>query len=321
MPTHRRLLTSIIATWLVWCTPCVLAAAGPDVSKNGSGTIKTVKKFNPAKSQLPEGVAVDKEGNVYVGFYPTGQIVKITPAGGESVFAQLDVGTSGGGLVGFEMDEEDNLYVCDATFEEATHGIWKVDQKGVATLFATLNPNGFPNDLVFDANGDLFVTDSYLGEIWKISKSGEAEVWLQDRLMDPLFAYGANGIAFDGADMFVANTDQGAVVRIKFGKDGGSPHAELFAQSPLLVGADGISFDPRHHAYVTVDYQNLLVLISPVGQIEGLKVLAAAGQNLDFPADTTFGHSHGLFLFWTNGGYNFSKPSLQELNVEVEDDF
>jgi sugar lactone lactonase YvrE len=320
MVSKTKLFAFVLVTLLGCGIQDALAGNTLSTPRKAPDKVETVKKFNPSKSQLPEGIALDTQGNIYVGFYPTGQIWKITPNGDESVFATLDVGSSGGGMVGFELDQEDNLYVCDATFETATHGIWKVDQNGMPTLFAKLDPTGFPNDLVFDKAGNLFVTDSYLGEIWKVSPSGEVEAWLLDRLLDPLFAYGANGIEFDRGDLFVANTDQGSIVRIRMGRKGGPPHAELFVQSPVLVGADGISFDRHHNLYATVDYQNLLVAIDSQGQIQSMQTiqtLAAAGAGLDFPADTAFGQSHGqrTFLFWTNGGYNFNKPSVQKVNV------
>jgi sugar lactone lactonase YvrE len=280
------------------------------------GKVITVATFDPAQSQLPEGVALDDEGNIYVGFYPTGQILKIAPNGAQSTLATFDVGSNGGGIVGFALDEENNLYVCLASFDAATHGIWKVDPKGNTSLIANLDPTGFPNALVFDDNGNLFVTDSYLGAIWKVSKSGEATLWLKDPLLAPIFAYGANGIEFDRGDLFVANTDQASIVRVKLGDDSSSPHAEIFVQSPALYGADGISFDVRHNAYVTSDYINILVKVSPEGDIA---TLATAKDGLDFPADTYFGQKHGQrkFLFWTNGGYNFSLPSLQKMDVGI----
>jgi sugar lactone lactonase YvrE len=135
------------------------------------GNVTTVATFDPIQSQLPEGVAVDKQGNIYVGFYPSGQILKITPDRKQSIFATLDVsGNVGGGLVGFAFDNDGDLYVCDASGKPATHGIWKVDRNGATSRIAALDPTGFPNDLVFDKDGNLYVTDSYLGEIWKISK-------------------------------------------------------------------------------------------------------------------------------------------------------
>ena len=53
--------------------------------------------------------------------------------------------------------------------------------------------------------------------IWKITKSGEATVWLQEPLLDATSpdGFGANDIEFDRDVMFVSNLQQGSVVRIK----------------------------------------------------------------------------------------------------------
>jgi sugar lactone lactonase YvrE len=318
---HKRFFAIALIAWLGCGAQYGSGTSASGASRETRSKVRTVATFDPAQSQLPEGIALDKEGNIYVGFYPTGQIWKITSQGERSLLATLDVvGPVGGGLVGFAFDEEGDLYVCDASGVAATHGIWKVDRNGATHLIANLDPTGFPNDLAFDGDGNLFVTDSYLGEIWKISKSGEAKVWLKSSLLDPgspTCCYGANGIAFDGGYMFVANTDQGTIVRIQMGeKENGGPHAEVFVKSPAIVGADGIAFDVRHNVYVTADYQNTLILISPNGDI---KTLATASEGLDFPADAHFGQLQGQrrFLFWTNGGYNHTKPSVQKLDVGV----
>jgi len=315
MFSHRRLFTFVLIAWLGCGVQYALAGSPLGVSREAKGKVTTVVTFDP--SQFTEGLAIDKQGNIYVGFYYTGQILKMTPQGEQSILATLDVsGLVGGGLVGFALDEEGDLYVCDASGEPATHGIWKVERSGASRLFAALDPTGFPNAIALDKAGNLFVTDSYLGEIWKISPSGEAKVWLQDPLLAPVFAYGANGIEFDVGALFVANTDQGTILRIKLGDDDRPRRPEVFVQSPALVGADGIAFDVRHNLYVAVDYQNTLVSVSPDGEIT---TLATVSDGLDFPASTSFGQSHGQrkFLFWTNGGYNFAKPNLQKLDVGV----
>src|SRR5215831_18605801 len=90
-------------------------------------------------------------------------------------------------------------------------------------------------------------------------------VWLKDPLLAPLtgpIGAGANGIEFDGGDLFVANTDQGSIVRIELEK-GAPTDVDVFVQDPALVGADGIAFDVRHNLYVAVDFYNTLVRISP----------------------------------------------------------
>jgi sugar lactone lactonase YvrE len=141
-------------------------------------------------------------------------------------------------------------------------------------------------------------------------------VWLKDPLLAPVFAYGANGIAFDRGELYVANTDQSTIVRIEMGDENRPPHAEVFAQSALLFGADGISFDVQHNAYVTSDYINLLVRVSPHGDVQ---TLATVRDGLDFPADTAFGQGPGQrrLLFWASGGYNLGLPSLQMLDVGI----
>jgi hypothetical protein len=90
----------------------------------------------------------------------------------------------------------------------------------------------------------------------------------------------------------------------------------VFAQSPALVGADGIAFDVRHNLYVAVDSHNKLFRVSPNRRIT---TLAGASGGLDYPASTSFGETscHRKFLFWTNGGIDFGTPSIQKMDVGI----
>jgi hypothetical protein len=304
---------------------CLACGVHYSVAQTSSGLsrlhkVVTVAKFNPTQSQLPEGVALDNKGNVYVGFYPTGQIFKIAADGKRSLFATLNVGPNpAAGLVGFTFDPDGDLYVCLASFRKETHGIWRVSPDGSINLVARLDPTGFPNDLVFH-DGYYYITDSYLGEIWKVSKSGAAEVWIKSPLLNPATptcCYGANGLQFDRGYLYVANTDLGTIVRIKPGLNDGKPTAEVYVKSPALIGADGLSIDVEHNIYITADYLNTLVKVTATGDIE---TLATREEGLDFPADTYFGQSPGKrpILYWTNGGYNFGKPSLQKMDVGIK---
>jgi sugar lactone lactonase YvrE len=279
------------------------------------GAVHTVATFDASLSEFPEGLAIDKQGNIYAALTLTGNVWKMTAEGEQSILTHLDVGSSGGFLVGLAIDAMGNVYVCDDTFESGTHGIWKVERNGEAELFASLDPTGFPNAMAFDKDGNLFVTDSALGKIYKISSSGEVTVWLKDPLLAPITAFGANGMEFDRGDLWVANTDQGTIVRIKICEDG-RPRATVFVQSPALVGADGIAFDERRGLYVAVDIQNTLVHISPDRRIT---TLVTASDGLDYPASTSFGQTPGQrrFLFWTNGGINFGTPSIQKVEVGI----
>jgi len=328
MRCRKQVPVGALIPLLALAAPHSWAAGGS--GEAAIGVVETIASFDAtacptlkfpwprtASCELPEGVATDREGNVYVGMYTSGEIWKFTPDGRHSILAVIPVANvPSGGLVGFALDEDDDLYVCNATYEAGTHGIWRVHHDGSAELFAALDPNGFPNGLAFDGEGNLFVSDSYLGDIFKITHDGVVSVWFQSSLLFPNPNYGANNIAFDRGDLFVTNTDGQTIYRIH--QEGEAPpQASVYAQSPLLYGADGISFDVRHNAYVASDYIDTLVRVRPSGVIDTLATHAANGE--DFPADTAFGTApkERKYLYWTNGGWNWLTPSLQRMNLGV----
>jgi sugar lactone lactonase YvrE len=306
---------------------CLGFGVQPALARPSAGPVTTVYSFDANSGEYLEGLAIDKVGNVYVGLAFLGQVWKFAPDGTPSLFATLDIGQSGAGaIIGLAVDAEGDLYVCDVSDVAETHGIWKVSRDGTPTLFAALPPQtnpfngitgfGFPNGLAFDEEGNLYVTDSYLAAIWKITKNGKATLWLQDPLLNLLNGFGANGVEFDRGSMFISNTDLGLIVRVEKPEDRKPPRAELFVQDPTLIGADGIAFDEMHNLYVAVDRQNTLIRISPEGT---LTTLATASDGLDYPASASFDQRRGThkLLYFTNAGLIFNTPSLQRLDVGV----
>jgi sugar lactone lactonase YvrE len=240
----------------------------------------------------------------------------------------------GGGMLGFAMDENGDLYVAMASLTAGTHGVWKLDRHGGKTLVAILpqmtNPYtgytgyGLPNGLTFDEDHNLYVADSWLSVIWKIERGGTVTVWAQDPLLNyGKLMIGANNDAIDRGYLYVTNSDQASIVRIKLHEE---EHAqrderaqrkvELFVQSPALSGADGITFDEEHNAYVNAAYINAAVRVQPDGTIE---TLATPSDGLDWPADNAFDQKRGQrkTLLWTNGGWNSGNPSVDEQNVGI----
>jgi sugar lactone lactonase YvrE len=275
---------------------------------------------------LPEGIAIDKTGNIYVGMAMTGNIIKITPNGVQTTFADLDNGF--GFLTGLAVDASGNVYAALASFNPATHGVWRIDQKGNSEIFASLPVPGIPNGLAFDKRGNLFVTDSLSATIWRISSQGEVEQWLSDQLLEgitppPGFTIGANGISLDkDGSLFVANTEKGIIVRIPVYPNGNPGTPEIFLEDEILVGADGIAFDNHRNLYVAVNSQNIILRISPQGEIT---IVADQEETLDFPASLAFGtgKSDRKNLFYTNFAFNPSPgenrpgPSLWKVDVQV----
>ena len=73
-----RLIVLAVAALLV---PATVAGAAV--------TTEVVVDYDPALGQLPEGVAVDKRGDVYVSIAPLGQVRKVDRAGTESLIAHV----------------------------------------------------------------------------------------------------------------------------------------------------------------------------------------------------------------------------------------
>jgi sugar lactone lactonase YvrE len=223
-----------------------------------------------------------------------------------------------------KVGPDGNIYVVSASFNPALSAaaVWRVSPSGgQVSLFAALPQTSIPNDLVFDPEGDLYVTDSAQGQIWKIDPAGTAQVWFSDPLLlgnpqNPIAGspLGANGIAFDRfrRHLYVANTDYGRIVRIGF-HHGHAQGIEVVASSSLLIGADGIAFDALGDLYVAVNAADRIAIVSPIGAVYVL----AEGSPLDAPSSLVFGtrHADRHTLYLTNFAilrFNGVKPGTPQ---------
>lgn len=275
----------------------VLAAALP-LGVSAAGSVRTIVAFDVGVGDYPEGLAIDERGGIYVGITFTGRVEKITRNGARSTLATLPAGADGL-VVGLAVDEDQNVYAALASFDPQTHGVWKISRAGVAKRIAALDPNGFPNGLAFGAHGELYVTDSLLGAIWRIpAGGGTAEMWLQDPLLasDGSASWaGANGIAFDHGHLIVSNTNAGSLVTVPIERDGSAGTPRLMLQDPKLSGADGFALDARGGIYVAMSVAgaaNTIVRVRPDRSIESI---ASAADGLDYTAkasQSTVGKTH-----------------------------
>jgi sugar lactone lactonase YvrE len=241
---------------------------------------------------IPESVTTDDAGNLYVSVGNTLQVR--APGGSFGVLATLPLPIA---ALGVKVGPEGCLYNASTSLS-ATPGafVWRVCEAGSVEAFAELDQTGAPNDLAFDDDGSLFVTDPLLGEIWRVDEDGNAAVFVQHPLLagnpaDPALIFrqvGVNGIAFDKHHRFlyVSNTDQGSVLRIDMNDPAHTP--AVFAQSPLLRGADGIAFDKSGTLLVAVNASDRVVSVDKQGQVETV----ASGGALDAPSSVVFGATH-----------------------------
>ena len=88
-------------------------------------------------------------------------------------------------------------------------------------MFTTLpgGANAGPNVLTFDQAGNVYISDSFQGTIWRTGAAGgDPTPWVANALLTTSGAppFGANGLAFNnaGTTLFVCNTGNDTVVQM-----------------------------------------------------------------------------------------------------------
>jgi sugar lactone lactonase YvrE len=267
----------------------------------------------------PEGLTVGRDGKVYVttfGFNASG------PQAGPG---QLYVFSHGGRLVRQVSVAGSSPNLLGLAFHPTTHALLVIDsgagqvlkvdpQSGASSVFMTAadidpDPNVGPglNALAFDQVGNVYVSDSFQGVIWKTGAAGGAGVqWVTDALLKTTGTppFGANGLKFnkDGSALFVANTGDDRIIKIPV--SGGTPGTpEIFVNS--INGADGLVIDRHDNIWVAANQADEIVVLDPTGKViaklgdfEGIKK-PGLPRGLLFPASLDF-TKHGNFLYVTN---------------------
>jgi sugar lactone lactonase YvrE len=270
-------------------------------------------RFDPSKGELPEGLFVD--GDIaYVGFAPLGTIVTVDLRGGgvRSFGSIPPVPANAGFLLGIALDARRNVYVGFGGGDGAAvpNGIYRIPADGgaVAEPFAADPAMGFPNGLVFDDRGVLFVADSG-GTIFQVDADGTVTPWLsgEPTLAPPAtpchyaapFPIGANGLVASHGAFYVANTNAGQIVRIPINDDGSPGHAAIVAgpDCDRLGAIDGLTVDADGNLLAAINVQNKLVRVSRDGRTI---TDVFAGKPLDTPASVTV--SAGT-LYVTNAAF------------------
>jgi sugar lactone lactonase YvrE len=263
----------------------------------GAAEVQVLFAFNEQLGQNPEGLAIDKAGDVFVSMSPLGQVLRF-PAG--SATPELFGSVSGivpgqdFGLLGLATDAFGNVFGAVQAASPDANGVWRFDRAtGAATRIAGSEGIELPNGLAFDHRGNLYVTDSRLGAIWRVRPGGGAQVWLQDPQLAGdgslgLFL-GANGIAFRNGVLDVTNTERRTMLRVPVRPDG-SPGAISVATSFASgLNPDGVTLDVRGNAYVALNLDDAVTRVAP----DGSQNIVASGDPLDFPSSVTFGTTGG----------------------------
>lgn len=282
-----------------------VSAAQAEIDVLSSAT--TVASFDPTAGELPEGLAVDHKGNIYVGMSGLGEIWKLSPNGTfVEVFASFALNPEDQGVLGLRFDPRGNLYAGVVSTNTEVHGVWRIGPGGESERIEGSEAIAFPNDVTVSPNGILFITDSVLGAVWRSARGGEAQIWVQHETLEGTGDFGlgipigANGVAFTpggklspvgtsrpgNGGLFVANSEKAQLVFVPILPGGSAGEPQVVAAEPGLFGLDGIALDARGTIYGAVNVANRIVRISQDGSTVSE---VYAGAPLDFPASVAFG--------------------------------
>jgi sugar lactone lactonase YvrE len=290
--------------------------------------VSQVVTFNPVLGELPESIAIDKRGNLYVSFFATGEIRQIASDGTQSTLAIL-AGPFPRRLSGLAVDASGDVYTLLNDIP-ARRGVWQISRNGSVSLFAPIPSAIGVNALAFDKRGSLFVSAPLNASIYRVEADGSVTVWVTNPLLQgitpttcgtafPAGPLGANGIAFNNkGDLFVLNTTQGQVVRISVLPDGSPDAPEIFVGPTCnLVGMDGQAFDNFGNLYVAVNIQNKIVRIDATGNMT--TIATAPADPLFFPSAIAFetGLGQRKQIFITNFAAMGGTPGVVTMDVGV----
>jgi len=265
----------------------------------------------PPGAAHPEGITVDDRGNVYV----TTFAVQGTPTGN----GQLYVFNPHGRLLRTVNVAGSSTLLLDLVFHPVTGAllildfgaskVLKVDPvSGASQVFSDISAGSQPglNVLTIDRSGNVYVSGSFSGAVYKIGPHGGAPaVWVQSPLLTTtgVPGFGANGLAFNGAQttLFVNNTGNDQVVKIPVNPDGSAGTPAVFVNS--VNGADGLIIDKHDNLWIAANQADEIVVIDPsgrtiakLGDFNGLD-RDGAPIGLLFPASLVFS---GPFVYVTN---------------------
>ncbi len=243
------------------------------------------------------GIALDGAGRVYALDWSGARAVRLDPASGaQSVYATFpDLPSCGRGIVPCEPSPVDRP--------------------------------AWPNYPVFDAAGNLYVSDLNQATIWKVpAGGGEARIWYQSP--DFVSLYSVNGMQFDaqGRLVFVVTISltadpsifRGKLFRLGVDGNGGPGTREEIATTSQ---GDGIAIGESGRVYVAVANPiiNDVEIVEPgrgvVGALPSPEARAALAVPLVTPASLAF---RGTSVLATNHSQYAIDPrewSIQELGV------
>lgn len=277
-----------------------LAACGGEKAKIAPATAPTGTRIVAAvggDSSKIEGLATWK-GVLYVADWKDGTIYSVDPR--VPVPAAQAVGRlgtkPGATILGLVTDATGNLYAAIPDpgvvlrVPNARLGATDFDPAKDVSVYATGVAGA--NGVTFGSDGTLWIGGGDHHALYAVAPGGGAgRVFARDYspvstdTTMPVRVYTVNGVALDKQGrVYTANTGTGEITRFVVKPDGTAGEKSVFAQSALLIGADGMVMDDQDRLWVSCNFRNALVRIDPSGALTEVSASGPDGP-LHFPAE------------------------------------
>lgn len=197
----------------------------------------------PGTEFYPEGIAVSRVGDLYVGSLAQNEVWKLDRQTRKiERFSSAEAGLHS--VIGIHVaHDQRTLHACSSDPKGAFPGsrseLVTFDlQTGTVVRRASLPPGGLCNDIAETDDGTILLTDSFGARIFSIA-SDETELTVWSESMDFVGeGFGLNGIANLNGSIFAVKYNSGELFR--FSKtDQGVSHERVTLQRPL-EGPDGL---------------------------------------------------------------------------------
>ncbi len=301
-----------------WVVSTFAGSAGVSGTNNGSGA--------GAQFNLPQGVAVDGSGNVYVADTQNHAIRKITGGGAVSTYAGI-TGTNGSGdgtggsaqfylPQGVAVDGGGNVYVADTgnqTIRKIASGAVVSTLAGLAGNFGGADGTGTnaqfyqPAAVAVDGNGFVYVSDYFNSTIRRVTGAGvvttvagSAGIYASnDGTGSAARFWGPAGIAASGTStttLYVADSVNNTIRKVV--TTGGSGTVTTLAGSASDGSADGagsaarfywpsgVTMDGGGNVFVTDSANSTIRKVTSAGAVSTLSGVAGSTGSADGPSGT-----------------------------------
>ncbi len=279
-----------------------LADSQPATADRGVSRFATLPAGQPGH---PEGIAADAAGNIYAASFDFSGNNNIYVFGSNGRLKDT-IALNGHVPLGMQFGSDGKLYVADF----GNGAVLQLAPPGHAITRSYLVCTGAGttcglNAITFDSAGLLYVSDSFGGNVYTVNTTTAAVgLYVHHELLTPgshgFPGFGANGLAFKGTDLYVANTADDRILKVSAAKA-----VTTFVES--INGADGIAWDSAGRLWVCANQENVLYVVNGAGRVldiiggfEGVR--DGAPEGLLFPASVV--QSRGR-IYVTNTALDF----------------